>query len=214
MSKIQIESNSQQAAGIVQNTFSCVYHVKDTNRKQFTTTHGRRNRSSWLCLSCQRYKSKAIHNMRALFPAQLSVVFIMSKIQIESNSQHLSDNFVISICCVYHVKDTNRKQFTTFCREAWNDNRLCLSCQRYKSKAIHNIRSVSIAKILLCLSCQRYKSKAIHNRRGKYHFVSLVVFIMSKIQIESNSQHLVVIKIFFKCCVYHVKDTNRKQFTT
>ena len=71
------------------------------------------------------------------------VVFIMSKIQIESNSQHEAILLVAPIRCVYHVKDTNRKQFTTTHKLENRRNSLCLSCQRYKSKAIHNHQFVT-----------------------------------------------------------------------
>ena len=116
-----------------------------------------------LCLSCQRYKSKAIHNVGEIFPNSYRAVFIMSKIQIESNSQLLFCERFGIICCVYHVKDTNRKQFTT-------------------------ILILLRAIFWLCLSCQRYKSKAIHNRVLSFNSLRTAVFIMSKIQIESNSQ--------------------------
>ncbi len=87
MSKIQIESNSQHPDSVGDGEASCVYHVKDTNRKQFTTQALMDLLSRWLCLSCQRYKSKAIHNKTVDGRNAYFVVFIMSKIQIESNSQ-------------------------------------------------------------------------------------------------------------------------------
>ncbi len=142
-----------------------------------------------LYLSCQRYKSKAIHNFPALIKNKIMAVFIMSKIQIESNSQPQRMNEAGQRGCIYHVKDTNRKQFTTCLSLRWLFIRLYLSCQRYKSKAIHN----------LILSHLAYNQ---------------AVFIMSKIQIESNSQLLHLIIDFLFGCIYHVKDTNRKQFTT
>ncbi len=116
----------------------CVYHVKDTNRKQFTTDTNIFSANFELCLSCQRYKSKAIHNFSTKRSKGSCVVFIMSKIQIESNSQLCAKVHRVDRRCVYHVKDTNRKQFTT----------------------IANVVAPS----------------------------GTVVFIMSKIQIESNSQ--------------------------
>ncbi len=116
-------------------------------------------------------------------------VFIMSKIQIESNSQHNKRDNKLSFCCIYHVKDTNRKQFTT--------GFLC--------EPIH---------LQLYLSCQRYKSKAIHNIFSFQGVGHIAVFIMSKIQIESNSQHDYSSYKSVFSCIYHVKDTNRKQFTT
>ncbi len=87
MSKIQIESNSQPRAGGCETAKSCIYHVKDTNRKQFTTNSVIPCEATALYLSCQRYKSKAIHNDYAISDGMNIAVFIMSKIQIESNSQ-------------------------------------------------------------------------------------------------------------------------------
>jgi len=117
MSKIQIESNSQRVFYSLLKVLRCVYHVKDTNRKQFTTGLYLPCYGQPLCLSCQRYKSKAIHNKVTIIQLSSAAVFIMSKIQIESNSQQrLNLAFRIS-SCVYHVKDTNRKQFTTRLKE-------------------------------------------------------------------------------------------------
>ena len=138
MSKIQIESNSQPNFSNLLLTQRCVYHVKDTNRKQFTTVLKRWKFRKWLCLSCQRYKSKAIHNYVRHGKDRKLAVFIMSKIQIESNSQQPETLINLSLGCVYHVKDTNRKQFTTVLCMQIIFYELCLSCQRYKSKAIHN----------------------------------------------------------------------------
>ncbi len=163
MSKIQIESNSQQLKGFDKSALRCIYHVKDTNRKQFTTYNTYPECYVWLYLSCQRYKSKAIHNWMIDDNWSSIAVFIMSKIQIESNSQHHLIKYQKHWSCIYHVKDTNRKQFTTK-------------------------NSIFIGIMELYLSCQRYKSKAIHNRCSERTAVYLAVFIMSKIQIESNSQ--------------------------
>ncbi len=143
MSKIQIESNSQQAFCFLRFRCSCIYHVKDTNRKQFTTWFWFLHNSLKLYLSCQRYKSKAIHNDLRDGRINAYAVFIMSKIQIESNSQLIAIVRVEIVSCIYHVKDTNRKQFTTTCRWCWFRCKLYLSCQRYKSKAIHNISVVT-----------------------------------------------------------------------
>ncbi len=87
MSKIQIESNSQPQAIMMLIQIGCIYHVKDTNRKQFTTIWINGLIQMWLYLSCQRYKSKAIHNTMFTPLENGAAVFIMSKIQIESNSQ-------------------------------------------------------------------------------------------------------------------------------
>ncbi len=215
MSKIQIESNSQLCLQIPRTECRCIYHVKDTNRKQFTTSLYSHINLLRLYLSCQRYKSKAIHNKPVIFVFFGNAVFIMSKIQIESNSQQ-------------------------GCRYPERGKKLYLSCQRYKSKAIHNISDrctvpsgavfimskiqiesnsqLSFLRlncvVKLYLSCQRYKSKAIHNGKGCISTIKRAVFIMSKIQIESNSQRKSCMEIRCSSCIYHVKDTNRKQFTT
>ncbi len=189
MSKIQIESNSQRPFSGDTCGICCIYHVKDTNRKQFTTYLVWQVLQVVLYLSCQRYKSKAIHNRNHFQCSDFHAVFIMSKIQIESNSQLTLGGFAIAIGCIYHVKDTNRKQFTTAPSPCSHNVPLYLSCQRYKSKAIHNITKA------LVKGCE-------------------AVFIMSKIQIESNSQQTVMCRFFGCRCIYHVKDTNRKQFTT
>ncbi len=165
MSKIQIESNSQLKSNHIKLYNSCIYHVKDTNRKQFTTLPAKESNYRALYLSCQRYKSKAIHNLNCFLYWEDNAVFIMSKIQIESNSQLLQTYDEKSRSCIYHVKDTNRKQFTTTFQEDQ------IAYQLY-------------------LSCQRYKSKAIHNKIWWINLVWSAVFIMSKIQIESNSQQV------------------------
>ncbi len=113
MSKIQIESNSQLNKLNRYYYTSCIYHVKDTNRKQFTTAFSFIRTFATLYLSCQRYKSKAIHNEYSTLYVSYFAVFIMSKIQIESNSQQLKQINLKKQSCIYHVKDTNRKQFTT-----------------------------------------------------------------------------------------------------
>jgi len=91
-----------------------------------------------LCSIFQRYKSKAIHNSYLACAMASSVVFNISKIQIESNSQLSYVDNKIKISCVQYFKDTNRKQFTTICCCASFKNALCSIFQRYKSKAIHN----------------------------------------------------------------------------
>ena len=189
ISKIQIESNSQLEHFIYIIICCCVQYFKDTNRKQFTTFSTNGRKYAMLCSIFQRYKSKAIHNDLSNFPASELVVFNISKIQIESNSQHLTKGTASGVCCVQYFKDTNRKQFTTHL-------------------ALH------LQNCLLCSIFQRYKSKAIHNIYFAVKFSNSVVFNISKIQIESNSQHLTSCLIDLLCCVQYFKDTNRKQFTT
>jgi len=91
-----------------------------------------------LCSIFQRYKSKAIHNCSPLLKKICNVVFNISKIQIESNSQLHVRLLAWQHCCVQYFKDTNRKQFTTKTLNSYQLFRLCSIFQRYKSKAIHN----------------------------------------------------------------------------
>ena len=265
LSKIQIESNSQQKRDQFAGKINCVQSFKDTNRKQFTTKDTIRKELTLLCSIFQRYKSKAIHN--TLWHSQNSdtTVFNLSKIQIESNSQQQWAAEFLNIDCVQSFKDTNRKQFTTQLTVVYYKIQLCSIFQRYKSKAIHNnwidlptdCKTVfNLSKIQiesnsqpagpwklfhrncvqsfkdtnrkqftttcsqgsaprpLCSIFQRYKSKAIHNTILRCRKKKRTVFNLSKIQIESNSQHK-----HFTChscinCVQSFKDTNREQFTT
>ena len=116
-----------------------------------------------LCSIFQRYKSKAIHNSSTITIPKSKAVFNISKIQIESNSQHTcwlticttavfniskiqiesNSQLVIGVIaggygCVQYFKDTNRKQFTTILKSGKLSMQLCSIFQRYKSKAIHN----------------------------------------------------------------------------
>ena len=163
ISKIQIESNSQRGGGEAISPACCVQYFKDTNRKQFTTGAVDTDYAMTLCSIFQRYKSKAIHNLRGRCNQLFCVVFNISKIQIESNSQLKSPCSVTSFSCVQYFKDTNRKQFTT-------------------------MRTAITFMTALCSIFQRYKSKAIHNNEDSDYVYDCVVFNISKIQIESNSQ--------------------------
>ena len=138
MSKIQFESNSQPSCVSINSPQCCVQYVKDTIRKQFTTISKSMKYIIKLCSICQRYNSKAIHNFRLLQVRLELVVFNMSKIQFESNSQPVNADEAIAKSCVQYVKDTIRKQFTTFLVISYLHISLCSICQRYNSKAIHN----------------------------------------------------------------------------
>ena len=189
ISKIQIESNSQPYSKSIGKDPSCVQYFKDTNRKQFTTINACWSGLNLLCSIFQRYKSKAIHNMFFMLLVNRSVVFNISKIQIESNSQQYTNLEEARKSCVQYFKDTNRKQFTT--------------------------RKLDLKTgTLLCSIFQRYKSKAIHNVYDTVKITFVVVFNISKIQIESNSQLPQLFNTIKSCCVQYFKDTNRKQFTT
>ena len=189
ISKIQIESNSQLPRNSYECGYSCVQYFKDTNRKQFTTLLCTCMEKLELCSIFQRYKSKAIHNLFLYVRSKVAVVFNISKIQIESNSQLCVTACITISSCVQYFKDTNRKQFTT----------------RY---------TVPVIIHQLCSIFQRYKSKAIHNSVSPPASLSAVVFNISKIQIESNSQQFFPWLHCYFSCVQYFKDTNRKQFTT
>ena len=113
----------------------------------------------------------------------------MSKIQVESNSQPALSASETTWCCDQYVKDTIWKQFTTIYLQNKITFLLWPICQRYNLKAIHNILTFKIFKII-------------------------VVTNMSKIQFESNSQHTDMTKYEELCCDQYVKDTIWKQFTT
>jgi len=163
ISKIQIESNSQQFVDLLKIHLSCVQYFKDTNREQFTTLKGIQDGTIKLCSIFQRYKSRAIHN--AVSPVMLdnAAVFNISKIQIESNSQRCTNSVALSGSCVQYFKDTNREQFTTH-------------------------QHLQPRYTMLCSIFQRYKSRAIHNKEMFPKKLFIAVFNISKIQIESNSQ--------------------------
>ena len=163
ISKIQIESNSQLQRNSYECGYSCVQYFKDTNRKQFTTLLCTCMEKLELCSIFQRYKSKAIHNLFLYVRSKVAVVFNISKIQIESNSQLCVTACITISSCVQYFKDTNRKQFTT-------------------------VFSMVTLLLQLCSIFQRYKSKAIHNMFTYANLLWTVVFNISKIQIESNSQ--------------------------
>jgi len=189
MSKIQSESNSQQIEQGQPSKYCCGSDVKDTIWKQFTTNLELHSDWSPLWFRCQRYNLKAIHNTDHRRLYRTFVVVPMSKIQSESNSQQAVVITFSFSCCGSDVKDTIWKQFTTEAFSAFINTKLWFRCQRYNLKAIHNL--------------------AWRLRRP-----SFVVVPMSKIQSESNSQHLAAIHINGVCCGSDVKDTIWKQFTT
>ena len=66
ISKIQIESYSQQLRRHCGYMFYCVHYFKDTNWKLFTTHFNVMSVNHLLCSLFQRYKLKAIHNWHSL----------------------------------------------------------------------------------------------------------------------------------------------------
>jgi len=165
ISKIQTESNSQHACSHTFILSCCAQYFKDTNWKQFTTV-GDILPGAWrLCSIFQRYKLKAIHNVKLRTNFLKMVVLNISKIQTESNSQR---SYIIGDPiggCAQYFKDTNWKQFTTAALPI-------------------------IFNLPLCSIFQRYKLKAIHNGCWWCAAPSEVVLNISKIQTESNSQHI------------------------
>jgi len=214
MSKIQSESNSQLSHCDCNANASCDQYVKDTIWKQFTTNLSDMMQATQLWPICQRYNLKAIHNTPSLMNRQSLVVTNMSKIQSESNSQP-------GVLGIHQVPG------------------LWPICQRYNLKAIHNKITSEYYLNELWPICQRYNLKAIHNSLKMWQRLANVVTNMSKIQSESNSQHINESLITFKvvtnmskiqsesnsqlnnlavfrryCCDQYVKDTIWKQFTT
>ena len=113
ISKIQIESKSQQFLLNCEHSKCCAWYFKDTNRKQITTDRAFIINTFVLCLIFQRYKSKANHNIFQLFNICWLVVLDISKIQIESKSQQVTLPQYANGRCAWYFKDTNRKQITT-----------------------------------------------------------------------------------------------------
>jgi len=167
----------------------CVQYVKDTKWKQFTTQPLPSINARQLCSIRQRYKMKAIHNQLCKVVKKEPTVFNTSKIQNESNSQHIFKWTIGFPYCVQYVKDTKWKQFTTVDHIAYHQSQLCSIRQRYKMKAIHNTSPYSAAMLS-------------------------TVFNTSKIQNESNSQLTSNNSATLPDCVQYVKDTKWKQFTT
>ena len=138
ISKIQIESYSQQDIMQTKVTINCFQYFKDTNWKLFTTVCG------WYLLVVslfsifQRYKLKAIHNCGQVKVTFVITVFNISKIQIESYSQRESEKSGKQYDCFQYFKDTNWKLFTTINQSGHSNHRLFSIFQRYKLKAIHN----------------------------------------------------------------------------
>ena len=189
ISKIQNESNSQLPRAAIEGGSDCVQYFKDTKWKQFTTYLEISLSVSALCSIFQRYKMKAIHNRRKVFPFFFYTVFNISKIQNESNSQLIWLGLLSLSHCVQYFKDTKWKQFTT-----------------------KKLRRTIL--LLLCSIFQRYKMKAIHNNVLNRYAILITVFNISKIQNESNSQHIHSYHWWKWNCVQYFKDTKWKQFTT
>ncbi len=138
----------------------------------------------------------------------------MSKIQFESDSQLAALPKGGAACCWQYVKDTIWKRFTTRSKLRKNINKLLAICQRYNLKAIHNCCRMQPQPSVLLAICQRYNLKAIHNSLAKQRYHHAAVGNMSKIQFESDSQHVYLKDGDERGCWQYVKDTIWKRFTT
>jgi len=137
MSKIQSESNSQQAIGAFAAGEGCDQYVKDTIWKQFTTWLYGISPISALWPICQRYNLKAIHNYSIVVIVTPFVVTNMSKIQSESNSQLAHYNPKGLLGCDQYVKDT-----------IWTE--LFLRARRSQSNSQQEINSSTPADLSDC----------------------------------------------------------------
>ena len=139
MTKIQKESNSQLILIVTYDLIGVVTYDKDTKRKQFTTI--------WFLSSYA-----------------LLVLWPMTKIQKESNSQLFDINFVILFGC-------------------------CDLWQRYKKKAIHNL---VLNQFSIFHGVVTYDKDTKRKQFTTILILSVVRFMvlwpMTKIQKESNSQ--------------------------
>ena len=119
------------------------------------------------CLSwCQRYELKANHNHigRAVIPQLLFIV--MSKIRIESESQLIMLQMYKNTCCL-----------------SW--------CQRYELKANHNISFRNRLEMnVVYRDVKDTNWKRITTKKVNDFSLLLLFIVMSKIRIESESQHL------------------------
>ena len=240
MSKIQSESNSQhRPSGIVQ-FLCCDRYVKDTIWKQFTTLLHNLPLMLLLWSVCQRYNLKAIHNVSPLRGSPNDVVIGMSKIQSESNSQHLITELYTkgrlwSVCQRYNLKaihngyngrcingyvviGMSKIQSESNSQPISNWWIIAKGCDRYVKdtiwKQFTTLDRNRFAKGSLWSVCQRYNLKAIHNGLQGQQKTSSVVIGMSKIQSESNSQQETKVALKDLGCDRYVKDTIWKQFTT
>ena len=193
------------------------------------------------CDLWQRYKKKAIHNHQRFGLSALKVLWPMTKIQKESNSQPASRSWWCDYwCCdlwqrykkkaihnryqnttvqntgvVTYDKDTKRKQFTTLLPSLQPFQRVLWPMTKIQKESNSQRGATDECQRDWCCDLwQRYKKKAIHNTFAKSPTVSEVLWPMTKIQKESNSQPASHCRIVRKGVVTYDKDTKRKQFTT
>ena len=88
LQKYKIESNSQLFLYVKMFFRRCCYTAKIQNWKQFTTNKLSDINAHGLLLYCKNTKLKAIHNQHLVLYLYTSVVAILQKYKIESNSQH------------------------------------------------------------------------------------------------------------------------------
>mgnify|MGYP006922231645 CR=1 FL=1 len=138
----------------------------------------------------------------------------MSKIQSESNSQRVGVRGGMLPGCDQYVKDTIWKQFTTIEGLASFYLMLWPICQRYNLKAIHNSMLSTSHDSLVVTNMSKIQSESNSQHMICVIILQPVVTNMSKIQSESNSQHKFLCRSHRNCCDQYVKDTIWKQFTT
>ena len=107
---------------------------------------------SRLCSVYQRYILKAIHNPILEKVNINGVVFGISKIHFESNSQRYNYTTSITLSCVRYIKDTFWKQFTTAGKE--QENRV--SCVRYIKDTFWKQFTTNFKVLREVISCVRY----------------------------------------------------------
>ena len=134
-------------------------------------------RSCWCCDLWQRYKKKAIHNHFPKLPPQ---------------------NFGV----VTYDKDTKRKQFTTSICSMLSHSGVLWPMTKIQKESNSQLAPARSEKTARCCDLwQRYKKKAIHNSGQNKEHPPWVLWPMTKIQKESNSQRplLIIFKIA-RCC--------------
>jgi len=189
MTKIGIESKSQLWCPFDTQESSCILYDKDRNWKQITTIASEIQGMCRLYSLWQRSELKANHNCGLVAPVPAWVVFSMTKIGIESKSQPLFLILIRKRSCILYDKDRNWKQITT---------------------GVSRPRGLP----LLYSLWQRSELKANHNTTAIIGFSNSVVFSMTKIGIESKSQHWGQFPFCWIGCILYDKDRNWKQITT
>ena len=213
-SKIQSEINSQLSETLCLLSQRCHQYLKDTIWKQFTTVFFLFI-YIWLVSPIpQRYNLKAIHNPNAIRELTLQGVTNTSKIQSESNSQRWRESEKPPVWCHQYLKDTIWKQFTTVGCVLSPHQSVSPIPQRYNLKAIHNIIFTGDCESKGVTNTSKIQSESNSQHMQLWELCNPGVTNTSKIQSESNSQHSLLTLCSFSRCHQYLKDTIWKQFTT